>query len=175
MSVKMQYLTVDAVANTPVASDRCHRCHYHPCHAFLFLLLLFTLLQHLLFRSRKLLTMWRVIVTVVMVVAINMKRGESIDRKPFGGVWDMDGVVKTDGDPNLVVQVRIILFLQQPCLFLSFYTPTSCFSPATLVLWRYAVTTLITILFLSSVVRGSQVIFLVTLCIAFIFDLFLIC
>ncbi len=108
MSVKKQYLTVDAVANIPVASDR---CHYHPCHTFLFLLLLFTLLQHLLFRSRKLLTMWRVIVAVVMVVAMNMKWGESIYRNPFGGVWNMDGIVKTDGDPNLVVQVKIFIFL----------------------------------------------------------------
>ncbi len=51
--------------------------------------------------------MWQLhVATVMVVVAINMKWGECIDRKPFGGVWDLDDIVKTDSDPNLVVQVR---------------------------------------------------------------------
>ncbi len=89
--------------------------------------------------------MWQlnVATVIVVVVAITTKWGECIDRKPFGGVWDLDDITKTDGDPNLVVQVRSLLTrLQQLCLFLSFYIPTSCSSPATLVLWRYAATTL---------------------------------
>ncbi len=55
--------------------------------------------------------MWRILTAMVMGVAINLKWGECIDRQVIGGVFDLDGIAKTDGDPNLVVQVRELFSL----------------------------------------------------------------
>ncbi len=112
---------------------------------FLILATVVNPLADLLFQSSKLFTMWRVLAAMVMIAAINMKWGECIERMPFGGVWNLDGIVKTDGDLNIVVQVRELFSLCSilACSSAFIPPPTSRFSPAALVLWRYAATTLL--------------------------------